>query len=304
MSALHMDSPDNLRSESAPKLKALFVSPGRWVPFIDQDIETLSKEYSLEVLYRPDFASRRQLLLAVSRQLLSARNSLVYIWFAEPYDTPFIVLLARLFRVPSVIAIGGYELVSMPEVGYGAITRRRDRMQLACALRLAHTLLPTSEFLARELRRLGHYRRIQVMPPDIDCSYFRPSAGERERLVVTVARVTEAQWQVKGLDVFASVSALLPDISFAILGPCESSALSERLRNLGGPNLLIPGENLLPEQLLRWYQRATVYAQLSARESLGVALGEAMASSCRPVASDVAALPDLVGESGALVPYG
>ncbi len=282
----------------------LFVSPGRLVPFIDHDVEILSRDFRVEVLFRPDFSSRSRLLREILKRLATRRFALVFIWFAEPFDTPFIVLLGRLFAVPSVIVVGGYELTHLPDVGYGALTNRRRRIQLKIALRFAHTLLPTSEFLAEEIRSLVRPARLRVLSPGIDCHFFRPGDVERERLVVTVARITWAQWRVKGLDLFAAASRHLPDASFVIIGPCEDDALARKIQGLGGDNLQIVGRNHTPSEILAWYQRAAVYAQLSARESFGVAVAEAMACACVPVTTDVGALPRMVNGTGMLVAYG
>jgi len=47
-----------------------------------------------------------------------------------------------------------------------------------------------------------------------------------------------------------------------------------------------------------------VYAQLSARESFGLALAEAMAAGCVPVVTAAGFMPHLVGGTGLLVEYG
>jgi glycosyltransferase involved in cell wall biosynthesis len=50
-------------------------------------------------------------------------------------------------------------------------------------------------------------------------------------------------------------------------------------------------------------QRA-VYVQLSAYESFGMALAEAMQCGCVPVVTRRGALPEVVGDAGWYVPYG
>jgi glycosyltransferase involved in cell wall biosynthesis len=284
--------------------RVLFVSPGRWVPFIDGDLELLRRDHDVDVIYRADYTSRRELLPAVLRLFVERRFDLIYVWFSEPYDTPPILLLSRLFGARSVLVVGGYEVTHIRALDYGALTGRGKRIQQRVALQLAHLVLPTSTLLEREVRALGRKRRVRVVPPQIDCDFFTPDEEQREPLVVTVARITERQWRVKGLDVFARVSRELPEARFVILGPCDEPRLAERIRELGGDNLEIPGPKLDASELLAWYRRAHVYAQLSVRETFGVALAEAMASGCRPVASDLPPLRDLIGDRGFLVPPG
>ncbi len=298
--------------------RVLFVAPSRRLTFVEQDLATLGESCRVDVLLREELPARRQRLWAVFRRLATRRYHLLFIWFAEPYDTPYLLLLARLLGVPSAVVVGGYELAALPDLGYGALASRGGRLQVRLALRLADALLPTSELLAAEARDLGRRdgRGLEMIPPGIDCDFFRPEppppAGPRERLVVTVATLGEPAWRVKGLDVFAACSRLLPDVRFVILGPgagpgagAEVAAeVSARLRELGGDNLSIDGRRLAPAELRAWYRRAAVYAQLSARESFGIATAEAMACGCVPVATAVGGLPQVVGDTGILVPPG
>jgi glycosyltransferase involved in cell wall biosynthesis len=280
------------------------VAPSRSLSFVEHDVDILARSFGVEVLSRQELPSRRRLLPAIARRLAAGRFRLVYVWFADPYDTPAILRLARWFRVPSAVVVGGYETASLPALGYGASCRRRERRRVEEALDRADALLPTSTLLAAEIRAMGCGSPLQVIPPGIDCELFRPAGGARERLVVTVATIAESTWKVKGLDLFAACARVVPGARFAVLGPCPDPGVAERLRQIAGGNLEIPGRRLSAEELCGWYRRAAVYAQLSRRESFGVALAEAMACECVPVATAAGALPWVVGDTGRLVAPG
>jgi glycosyltransferase involved in cell wall biosynthesis len=290
------------RHEAAARL--LFVAPHRRLSFVEQDLAALRGRWEVDVLLREDHPARHALPWQVARRLATRAYRLLFVWFAEPYDAPYLLLAARLLGVPSALVVGGYELAALPALGYGALASRGGRLQVRLALSLAGAVLPTSELLAAEARALGRRRGVEVIPPGIDCDFFRPAEADRERLVVTVATLAEPTWRVKGLDTFAACSRLLPDVRFAVLGPCPDPAVAARLRALGGDNLAIEGRPLSPAELRAWYRRAAVYAQLSARESFGIAAAEAMACGCAPVAAATGGLPELVGDAGALVPPG
>ncbi len=283
--------------------RALVIAPDRGLTFVEDDIRILAMRYDLDVLTRREYPSRRRLLTALLRRFLRARYALVYIWFVEPYDSPYVVWLTRIFRIPCVLVPGGYDLAALPTMHYGALTTRHGRYQVQAALFGANLVLPTSHLLANEARLLGRTHAVRVIYPGLDCEYFTPDGRDKERLVVTVATVAATTARVKGLDVFARCSRQLPDVQFAILGPCTEPRVAADLRAQGGANLTIVGEHLPPERLLRWYQRAAVYAQLSARESFGMALAEAMACVCVPVATSVGALPEVIGDAGFFVDY-
>jgi glycosyltransferase involved in cell wall biosynthesis len=282
-------------------MDVLVVAPARTLTFVEQDCAILARSYGVTVLSREELGSRRRLLPAAARRLADRRCGLLLIWFADPYDTPPLLRLARLLRVPAAVVVGGYELAALPALGYGALCDPRERRRVGLALARADALLPTSELLAGEILALHDCRaRLRTIAPGIDCELFRPPPGgddtRREALVVTVATISPATWQLKGLDLFADCARRLPGARFAILGPCRDAALAAQLCDLAGGNLEIPGQRLSPAELRGWYQRAAVYAQLSRRESFGIALAEAMACACTPVAARAGAMPWVVGE--------
>ena len=137
----------------------------------------------------------------------------------------------------------------------------------------------------------------------VDCRRFVPGEG-RERLVVTVGRVGHTTWRLKGLDVFARCSRFLPSVQFVVVGACTDQNVLRDLRLAGGSNLTLTERLLPPSELAAWFRRATVYAQLSVRESFGLALAEAMSAGCVPVATATTFMPEIVGDTGFLVEYG
>jgi len=92
----------------------LIVAPTADITFVAQDVAILSRDYDVDVVTRHDHPSLRQLLPAVAERLRTGRYALVYLWFAEPHDSPWIVLLSRLFRVKCAIAAGGYDVTALP----------------------------------------------------------------------------------------------------------------------------------------------------------------------------------------------
>jgi glycosyltransferase involved in cell wall biosynthesis len=281
----------------------LIVAPTAELTFVAQDVEILSRAYRVDVLARHEHPSLRQLLPALVARLRTGRYALVYLWFAEPHDSPWVVLLARLFGVKCAIAAGGYDVAALPALGYGALADRRGRWRVKAALRGASAVFPTSDLLADEVRRLGRTRDVRVIYPGVDCARFAPGRA-RERLVVTVGTVGPSTWRLKGLDVFARCSRLVPDARFVVIGPAADEAVARELRAAGGENLALAGRRVSPAEMADWFRRAAVYAQLSARESFGLALAEAMAAGCVPVVADAGFMPRLVGDTGFVVPHG
>ena len=282
----------------------LVIAPDRGWTYVEEDVRILSRHYRVEVVTRRDYPSRKQFLPMLLRRFAADRYALVYMWFADPYDSPYVVLLARLFRMKCAVVAGGYDVASLPAIGYGGLSSTVNRWKVKTALLGAHVVLTSSHFLAADVQRLGRVRGVRPLYPGVDCTYFTPGARQKERLVVTVGSVIPIQWKRKGLDVFAECSKLLPDVRFVIVGRSPDADVAAELRGRGGENLELTGTHVSRQELLEWYQRAAVYAQLSQHEGFGVAVAEAMGCGCVPVAARVGALPEVVGDAGFLVDQG
>lgn len=281
----------------------LVIAPTRTLALVVQDVEMLARCYRVDVLARADYPSLRELLPELIRRLRQVRYSLVYVWFAEPYDSPYVVMAARVFGVKCAIVVGGYDVACIPALHYGALTSRTGRWKVKFALRRADAVFPTSDLLATEVHRLGRTRQVRVIYPGVDCARFTPGPL-RERLVVTVGTVGRTTWRLKGLDVFARCARLLPDVEFVVIGPCTDRQALEDVRSCGAANLTLTERFVPPGELAGWFCRATVYAQLSVRESFGMALAEAMSAGCVPVVTAAGFMPEVVGDTGFVVEHG
>lgn len=228
----------------------------------------------------------------------------VFAWFGG-YHALLPFLLAKARGRKCVVVASGYDVGAVPAIDYGnmrpGIRRQIGRQVFA----LADRVLPVSEFAGREALRNAGVRaeKIRVIPHGVDTAQFRPPAGGvRRTQVLTVASVRQGTLQTKGLPYFVQAAAMLPEVPFLIAGPQEQEATAQ-LRRGATPNVQLLGPQRQHE-LLALMQQSAVYAQLSAYESFGMALAEAMACECAPVVSDRGSLPEVVGDTGFVAPYG
>jgi glycosyltransferase involved in cell wall biosynthesis len=162
-------------------------------------------------------------------------------------------------------------------------------------------VLAVSEFTKEEVLERTDPKRIEVIYNAVDTDIFRPG-GKKENIVLTVATGGADAIKLKGLDTFIKVASCLPEAKFIIIGLSdESIKILESMRSSN--NIEMQG-HVDQERLIGYYQKAKVYCQLSYRESFGVAMAEAMACECIPVAADRGALPEVAGDAGFCVPYG
>jgi glycosyltransferase involved in cell wall biosynthesis len=255
------------------------------------DLEALRERFEVEEYLQEGARPRPGELIAKLR-----RCDVVFGWFAS-WHTLAALTLARLFRKPSVLVIGGFDTASVPEIGYGnqqdPVRGRRARMAIGRATRL----VTNSEYSRREIERnLGiPPERVTVVHHGLADRFGAP-ARERAAMALTVGAVDRLNLRRKGYLPFVQAAAELPEVEFVLAGKWVGDAVDE-LRPQAGPNVRLTGF-LSDEDLDALFRSAAVYVQASMHEGFGLSLAEAMLAGCVPVVTDVTALPEVVGDTG------
>jgi glycosyltransferase involved in cell wall biosynthesis len=264
-------------------------------PFVRQDYEVLSRHFPVEAVnYRSPID-----IFSVARHIW--RSDVSFSWFASGHS--FIaVLISKLLGKKSVVVAGGYDVAYAPEIGYGQYTQGfHKRMYASFALKHADLVLAVSKFTKEEVLARTRPKRVEVLYNAVDTDKFRPG-GKKEDIVLTVATGNAGALKLKGLDTFVKAASYLPEAKFIVLGLSEEGI--ESLKSLQSSDNVEMRGRVDQGELVGYYQKAKVYCQLSYRESFGVALAEAMACECVPVATERGALSEVVGDAGFYVPYG
>jgi glycosyltransferase involved in cell wall biosynthesis len=289
------------RSSRSKRLLILLATPAS--SFIKTDCELLSRHFPVEILVYE--GKRLGMAWSVFTRLLRGNVGAILFWFAVPSFGFGISLIARALRCPILLVTGGYDIANMPEIGFGSMIRPRLRRLVIGMLRMADTILPFSEFSGREVLRYARPRHMVTAYPGVDTERFHPGSDDRRAcLVITVsAAVGQDYIRQKGLDTFVRAAAYVPDARFILVGRFVDAA-AEALRAAAPPNVEFTTRAVSDEELVAYMQRARVYVQASAHEGFGVALAEAMAAGCVPVAVRATAMPEVVGETGFYAPAG
>ncbi|MBK9175527.1 MAG: glycosyltransferase family 4 protein [Flavobacteriales bacterium] len=219
------------------------------------------------------------------------------------------VVLGRLFGVPSVISLGGFDCASFPSFHYGAHHRWPMGWFTRTSLRWAAHLVPCSETLILSEQHystgagdpvLQGYKAFDsqnttpctVIPYGYDPDRFKPTGNREPASFLTMARMNAPNFQRKGIDLMFAVAERFPECRFTLVGHAST------MRYEGVP----PNVELLGfvdyEELAIVYARHTYYLQLSIWEGFPSAPCEAMLCGCIPIVSSVAALPKIVGNTG------
>ena len=268
--------------------------------FINRDIDLLKKHFDVRVIdyvldrHRPKESAST--IWRMCKGLLWADLSLS--WFAV-WHARTAVRMSKIFLKKSIALVGGYEVASVPEIMYGAQLNSETKKVVDYVLKNATKIVAGSEFTKGEiLRCTTNPNNVELVLFGIDPERFKPG-NSRENLVITVAVLNESNIVKKGLDKFVMASKYLPDMKFALIGKCVDSAI-DKLKPLSSPNVQFVGY-VAEDELIRWYQRAKVYCQISFHEGFGIALAESMLCGCVPVVTNRTALPEVAGDTAVVV---
>lgn len=203
-------------------------------------------------------------------------NDVVWIWFADYPALPF-VMVAKIFGKKVVVNIGGYEVCAYPEINYGNQLQVIRGFVSRMILKMADKVVVQSKAYEKIVRGLTGIESV-IIPPYIDTTLCNIPLPEKNPIAIT-SSCSHKNDILKGIPVFNKVRM-------------QSIYQSKVLRNVTRPALECE------------LAKAKVYCQLSYTEQFNITTLEAMALGCIPVVSDRDGLPETVGNTGIVVPYG
>jgi hypothetical protein len=252
-------------------------------PFIQGDLKLLQENHQVRPFdlgkHATSFRQVPNYLVNVLFETLQiAAADVMWIWFAD-YPAAPLVVMAKVFRKPVVVNVGGFDVSGIPEIGYGnQLSAIRGAVSRWIIRNVDVTIVP-SEVYARKIADVEPLvQRVEMIPNWIDVATCDELLPDKADIVVT-AVCSKFAYQYKGIPIFKAVEKAIP-------------YKTRIVENLPRP---------MYELILK---RSKVYCQLSRDETFGISLVEAMAYGCVPVVSDEGALPWIVGDSGIVVPYG
>ena len=179
--------------------------------FIQTDYDILSEEYDV----RPVEYKSKIDILRLKFKLINTNTNIS--WFALGHAT-LSVLISKIFMLRSIVIVGGWDVVYMPEINYGAMRTKSRIRKTKIALNYATKVVCISKSIAEHAKKWTDRKDIEIIPLGIDSEKFKPG-GEKENLVITAGNLkNDVTIKVKGLDYFFKCAQLLPDIQFIIVG--------------------------------------------------------------------------------------
>ena len=174
---------------------------------------------------------------------------------------------------------------------------------------VADLYISISRQMERDLAELGIPRsRIVYLPNAVDVELFRPQGEKEDNLLLYVGRITFD----KGLHVLLeSFRYLKKSAHLVIVGPMDCSfayhqrilKLIERENQKGKHEITYLG-GMPHVEVIKWYQKASIFILPSSREAFPVVILEALSCETPVIAAPVGGVPEIVRnfENGILVP--
>lgn len=272
--------------------------------FVRRDEEMLSSFATVEV-----FQFRHQRGFSIFSELIRQKwfllrniwsSHIIYIWFAD-FHAVLPALFARLTGRKCVVVIGGVDAAYLPQYRYGTKSRLLGRLSLWLTVRMAHLLLPVSQFTLNDISRNVSSRLVRKSKVIHNCyspaQIVSPALGNRHLVLSIAMASSESTLYIKGVDLFLNAAALMPDLNFMVVG--LSGGAMNLAKRIAPPNVVL-SEPISFEKLKELYAQTRVICQFSRQESFGIALLEGLAAGCVPVIANCCGPAEVF--SGADVP--
>ncbi len=195
-------------------------------------------------------------------------------------------------RKRTVVSVMDLQHVDLPQL-FGRADRAYRAVAYHGSARRAERVITISAFVRqRAIDALGlDPERVVVAPLAVDHARFTPTGEPREPFLLYPARAWPHKNHARLFEAFALLRRDRPELRLVLTGGGAFPALPEGVEALG---------LVSTDELVSLYRRAAALVFPSLYEGFGQPPIEAMACGCPVACSDVAALPEVVGDAARL----
>lgn len=280
--------------------------------FARKDVEALKREFDLvifEFIPVPKIVAIPLLIKQFFILLYHIPGSVGTVSLFAGYHSFLPILFSKLFHKPGIIVLGGSDCVSLPSINYGNFNKPVQAFFTKWSLNLASHLAPVDSSLV-----LSEYHYTDTDYPKQGYKVFCPKADAAVTTIhfgydsemfqrtsekipntfLTVGYLNQANFYRKGIDLIFDQAQRRPDCRYTVIGGTAANLPS----GVNVPSNVTMLASVTYEELTEHYSSHQFYFQLSMMEGFPSAICEAMLCECVPIGSDVAAIPNIIGNAG------
>lgn len=265
------------------------------VSFVKKDYQILNRYYLVKTYCYKGWKRGLSDIPQIIYKILKTDLNVSWFAYTQAY---YVVFFSKIFNKKSVVIVGGFDVAEeeTPEKHFN-----EDRIKkLKYTLDHADTVLAVSERLRNKALAITKRKDVKLLYHGFDYEYFKPE-GKKENLVITVGFVRKENLLRKGHETFVKSAKYQPETKFVLIGEHLDESI-KYLESIASPNVEFTGW-VSDKELLKYFQKAKVYVQVSEHEGFGLSLAEAMLCECIPVVTNRGAIPEVVGNCGYYVPF-
>lgn len=279
--------------------------------FAKRDYFILKKKYNV-TLYHFNTTKKYYLPYAFIKQFLfllfNTHKYKTIVTQSSGYLSFLPVIFGKIFKKNVVIIAIGTDCAKLPEINYGSHSKKLQGWFTNFSFKNASLIATVHKSLEKTL-----YTYDKVIYPDQGIRSFNKNINTK--ITEVVYGYDTEKWQIinpndriknsfltvtvpidkvgyyrKGIDLIVNLSKIFTNYQFTIVGKVY---LEEKC-----PENITIINNVPQEELIKIYNKHEFYFQLSMFEGFPNTLCEAMLCGCIPIGSDVAGIPDIIGNSG------
>lgn len=269
--------------------------PGHW-PLLGAQVHNAGR--------RPRSARLARMLIAEHRR---APFDLLHAFWALP--SGFVgALVGRLLRRPLVLTLPGGDVTFLPEIGYGSLGRRRDRLRLRIAVAGAKRVTAPSRFVQEQARRIGIDPVVVPLGVALDRWPPREPAQREPAVPIRLLQVGSLN-RVKDQETLLQAAALLRErrirFQMDVVGEDILAGAVQRRAAVLGLTGHVRFHPAVPHPQLRpWMEQSDLLVVSSRHEAGPLVALEAAAAGVPTVGTAVGHIADFAPEAAVAVPAG